>query len=1326
MNNLFEQLKEYKKTNPKVLEPFHQFGLGCPLRLRVNVYKGCAYQCRFCYVRNKEDEPRIFSRNIGKYLEKLEKDIKKAKELGLNNLSVMVSCSTEPFQPLEITHRHTREVLGLLADEGFSLVIMTQNPSMLLEDEYLKIIKKTTSVVEVTIPSLTTEGIFQTGAPSPEERFKSLQGLVTEGIPVRLRLDPIVPSCKGSIQNEDEIEEIIKRFAEIFNKASDEIKKDMMVIANVMVLNNDVLEKLKGLDATLASKYQCFYKKNGYEYEREDGIKMLVLNREIQEKLLLPVINICREKEVPLCTCVLDVHFYKTRDCEFPIKNIPLSLDKSVTEEDIIKEIKEKFPAHPITEYEKRSFWTVQRFLVEDLEFLTFLCRKIFTSREFRQAVRERKIGEFLNNKNFIEEVLKELLKIDTNKLDFYYSYPVLYWIFAPLMRMVNACSTDKHKPDVIWGSLNFWDCLTESHYGTQFLQPDYFKPGDKFLFNKIINEWLLLPNNPYILTITKLFLTHKTNRKVIVIQKVNEKEEPPTYKKLYGQKILIRIKLSDKYTDILKKLELEKKRHKFKNKISQEKEGMDNIMKEYLDLIKNTDKSLYSDLIVDVKKELKNSELQIEINDAEIGKFLNLLFVFDLVSPEEWKWIVIYPSLIYTEEPIGGAFLVLNRLLDVPVDRIFQHMLTEIFSVPQILIDKEKILEQSLRSAVAAIMARNMSHNIGSHALWHISQEYPTGQEGKIKSFMNYIRERMGFVGLISTTKPTWAIEKNLEKDILKRFKNEEILCDNIVKSETEKKFEITFSECNKKIEMPHGLYGAQAFFVILENIIRNTVKHNIEKIKQSSSSLTFHIKLEEVDEEKYKDDYYKITVTDNLQTANENLITNLNKMIKDDIIDTTGKLNNRYLGFKEMKISAGFLLMLSPENLESENVPQPILKVDKINGNLSHIFYLRKPKEVLILSNKEIKNNEVLKNRGIFVVNEEAFPTIMEKKLTHKIFIIDLLSLNQKELVLTFIKNNILRFPLRIFLIDNEAKNKGENEIPLLSEKDFNELLDDPDKGIADIWQKWVGNWFSDRKEKEVWIIIGGKIKKIKVSDFSQKEDNLDQKEDNLNPNGNIVLTHDIIIKKKKNIYENSYYIDGFKTGQGYLDSMIVEIINNNKEVFYRLVESLLMKIVVVDERIWRQKDKKICPQPSDKWDKNAEFTLKEIWEKKQVYLVDHDTFINDPQKFVEELEKYKPDILIIHQGVIDKRVDKVGEEQKANKGDAKKEVMKFWLENILPKVKRVVIDSDRGKPAEISEEKGIWLDFADLNSIIIGEAENNLSKYLLVNLITSLREE
>jgi len=34
-----------------------------------------------------------------------------------------------------------------------------------------------------------------------------------------------------------------------------------------------------------------------------------------------------------------------------------------------------------------------------------------------------------------------------------------------------------------------------------------------------------------------------------------------------------------------------------------------------------------------------------------------------------------------------------------------------------------------SRRSAIAAIMSRNMSHNIGSHVLWHLSQELKAGQ---------------------------------------------------------------------------------------------------------------------------------------------------------------------------------------------------------------------------------------------------------------------------------------------------------------------------------------------------------------------------------------------------------------------------------------------------------------------------------------------------------------------------------------------------------------------------------------------------------------------
>lgn len=47
-----------------------------------------------------------------------------------------------------------------------------------------------------------------------------------------------------------------------------------------------------------------------------------------------------------------------------------------------------------------------------------------------------------------------------------------------------------------------------------------------------------------------------------------------------------------------------------------------------------------------------------------------------------------------------------------------------------------EEIEEQrrmfSLRSAIAAIMSRNMSHNIGSHVLWHLSQELKEAGSGR------------------------------------------------------------------------------------------------------------------------------------------------------------------------------------------------------------------------------------------------------------------------------------------------------------------------------------------------------------------------------------------------------------------------------------------------------------------------------------------------------------------------------------------------------------------------------------------------------------------
>jgi hypothetical protein len=57
-----------------------------------------------------------------------------------------------------------------------------------------------------------------------------------------------------------------------------------------------------------------------------------------------------------------------------------------------------------------------------------------------------------------------------------------------------------------------------------------------------------------------------------------------------------------------------------------------------------------------------------------------------------------------------------------------------------------------SLRSAVAAIMARNMSHNPGSHGLAHLIGGTLSPSDQEMKAFLEYIKGRMDFLAEVTT----------------------------------------------------------------------------------------------------------------------------------------------------------------------------------------------------------------------------------------------------------------------------------------------------------------------------------------------------------------------------------------------------------------------------------------------------------------------------------------------------------------------------------------------------------------------------------------------
>jgi len=66
MKSANELLNQYKLKSPKILQSFEPFVKECQSRLRINPYKGCFFQCKFCYIKDKVE---IRTRNFSKYLD---------------------------------------------------------------------------------------------------------------------------------------------------------------------------------------------------------------------------------------------------------------------------------------------------------------------------------------------------------------------------------------------------------------------------------------------------------------------------------------------------------------------------------------------------------------------------------------------------------------------------------------------------------------------------------------------------------------------------------------------------------------------------------------------------------------------------------------------------------------------------------------------------------------------------------------------------------------------------------------------------------------------------------------------------------------------------------------------------------------------------------------------------------------------------------------------------------------------------------------------------------------------------------------------------------
>jgi len=170
----------------------------CPFKYTVNPYTGCAHSCLYCYassyVRN------FFNpRKKDRLLEHIVKDIRRLPK----NSIINISSSSDPYIPLEKDLMLTRKVIEKLIG-SYTVEIVTKSD---LVTRDIDLLNKGKSVVSITITTLNEElaETLEPKAPSPLKRVKAVAELSAKGVPVVVRLDPIIPFVTDNDKNIVEI-----------------------------------------------------------------------------------------------------------------------------------------------------------------------------------------------------------------------------------------------------------------------------------------------------------------------------------------------------------------------------------------------------------------------------------------------------------------------------------------------------------------------------------------------------------------------------------------------------------------------------------------------------------------------------------------------------------------------------------------------------------------------------------------------------------------------------------------------------------------------------------------------------------------------------------------------------------------------------------------------------------------------------------------------------------------------------------------------------------------------------------------------------------------
>jgi DNA repair photolyase len=163
-------------------------------RLATNPYRGCGHACIYCYVPATIRMTRkAFDTNVSPkddFLPRLTADAEKYRAHGIRE-QVLLSFTTDPYNPIDVEHQLTRRVLLALREHGLGFCTLTKGGARAMRD--IDLFRPERDAFASTLTTLDPDQsrTWEPKAALPEDRLATLRAFHGTGIFTWVSLEPV-------------------------------------------------------------------------------------------------------------------------------------------------------------------------------------------------------------------------------------------------------------------------------------------------------------------------------------------------------------------------------------------------------------------------------------------------------------------------------------------------------------------------------------------------------------------------------------------------------------------------------------------------------------------------------------------------------------------------------------------------------------------------------------------------------------------------------------------------------------------------------------------------------------------------------------------------------------------------------------------------------------------------------------------------------------------------------------------------------------------------------------------------------------------------------